>query len=168
MKVGVRAQASVKIAASPEHIYELVADVTNMGRWSPECRGCEWADKVTRAAVGVRFRGTNRRGLARWTTIATVVVADPGREFAFVTGHRGREMTRWRYQLEPSAGTTTVTESFEMVRDMPWYFKVADRLLMGVSDRQGDLEAGMAQTLDRIRSASEETTSSPSSRRVVS
>lgn len=155
MKKGARSEASVEIFASAEAIYDLVADITEMGRWSPECRGCEWTGTATTAVVDARFRGTNRHGLARWTTTARVVVADPGHEFTFVTGHRGDEMTRWRYQLEPGTGTTKVTESFEMLSDMPWYFKLADRVLMRVSDRQSDLRAGMVHTLEAIKAAAE-------------
>jgi hypothetical protein len=155
VKVGTRAEASMEVAASPQAIYDLVTDITNMGRWSPECRSCEWTGEVTTATEDAHFRGRNRRGLARWTTIARVVVADPGREFAFATSHRGQEMTQWRYQFKRGAGTTTVTESFEMLRDMPWYLKLADRLLMSVTDRQSDLQAGMAQTLGSIKAAIE-------------
>ena len=56
-------------------------------------------------------------------------------------------MTRWTYRFEPVTGGTDVTETFEMLRDMPWYFRVADRLLMGVADRQADLEANLTKTL---------------------
>jgi hypothetical protein len=48
-----------------------------------------------------------------------------------------------------------VTESFEMLADMPWYFVLGDRLLMGVKDRHADLEKNMADTLQRLKAASE-------------
>ena len=159
MKAGTRAAVSLEIDASADTLYDLIADVTNMGRWSPECRSCEWIDGAGRAHLDARFKGTNRRGLARWTTTATVVVADPGREFAFVTGHRGHEMTRWGYRFEPGSPNTTVTESFEMLRDMPRYLKWADRVLMSVTDRQGDLETAMAQTLATLKTTSEHNSS---------
>jgi Glutamine amidotransferase class-I len=92
-----------------------------------------------------------RRGLARWSTTATVTVADPGREFAFVTGHVDKEMTRWTYRFSSVSGATDVTESFEMLRDMPWYFRWAARVLMGVDDRQADLEGNLAATLGRLK-----------------
>jgi len=106
-------------------------------------------------AVGARFKGSNRRGVARWSTKPRVVTADAGREFAFVTGHLGRDMTRWSYGFEPAADLTHVTESFEMLRDMPWYFRLADRLLMGVKDRETDLEKNMSETLRRLKAATE-------------
>ncbi len=58
-------EVSIHIAAPAEAVYARVADVTHMGEYSPECRHCEWLDSATRPAVGVRFRGDNKMGLAR-------------------------------------------------------------------------------------------------------
>ena len=127
-----------------------------MGEWSPECRSCEWMDGAVGPAVGARFKGSNRRGIIRWSTTPRVVVADPGQEFAFVTGHRGRDMTKWTYRFEPVAEGTTVTESFEMLRDMPWYYRFADRYLMGVKNRTADLVSNMEATLQRLKTAIED------------
>ena len=132
-----------------------------MGEWSPECQRCEWIGGAVGPAVGARFKGTNRRGVARWSTTPRVVVADPGREFAFVTGHRGRDMTKSTYHFEPVVGGTNVTESFEMLRDMPWFFRFADRILMGVKDRKTDLVSNMEATLQRLRTAIEDLATFP-------
>jgi hypothetical protein len=156
MKSGARAQSSIVITASPDVLYDMVADVTNMGRWSAECRGCEWIDGATGPAVGARFKGSNRRGAARWSTTPRVVAADRGQEFSFVTGHRGQDMTAWTYEFVPQDGATLVSESFEMLRDMPWYFRVADRVLMGVSDRHADLTANLDDTLAKLKVAAED------------
>jgi Polyketide cyclase / dehydrase and lipid transport len=156
VKAGTYAEANTDVHASPATLYDLVSDVRRMGDWSPECRHCEWIDGATGPVVGARFKGTNRRGVARWSTKPRVVVADAGREFAFVTGHLGRDMTRWSYRFEPTADHATVTESFEMLRDMPWYFRLADRLLMGVKDRRTDLETNMGETLRHIKAATED------------
>jgi hypothetical protein len=155
VKAGAQGHAYTRVDAAPDDLYALVSDVGRMGEWSPECRGGGWIGGATGPAVGARFKGTNRRGLARWTTIATVTVADPGRELAFVTGHVGQEMTRWTYRFDPVSGGTEVTETFEMLRDMPWYFRLADRVLMGVGDRQADLEANLAATLRCLKQAAE-------------
>jgi hypothetical protein len=157
MKAGTKGHASIEIEAPPEKLYELVSDVRRMGEWSPECRQCQWLDGATGPAVGARFKGTNRNGVARWSTKPRVVAADEGREFAFVTRWLGRDMTRWSYRFEPSGDRTTVTESFEMLADMPWYFGVTERIMMGISDRKADLEANMAETLRKIKAAAEGT-----------
>jgi Polyketide cyclase / dehydrase and lipid transport len=107
-------RASIDIAATPEVVYDLIADVTGMGEWSPECYRCEWLDGADRPAVGARFRGYNRRGRFRWERMAAVDMAKRGREFAFTTvnDRTGHDETRWQYTTEPSPTGTVLTESF--------------------------------------------------------
>jgi len=156
VKAGTRGQARAAVRASPSELYEAVSDVRRMGEWSPECQRCEWIDGAAGPAVGARFRGSNRRGIIRWSTTPRVLVANAGQEFAFVTGHRGRDMTKWTYRFDPVVDGTTVTESFEMLCDMPWYYRFADRYLMGVKDRSADLIANMEATLQRLKTATED------------
>ncbi len=153
MEKGTRGEASVHVDAPPEKVYELVTDVTRMGEWSPETTSAEWIGGATGPAVGARFRGRNRHGLARWSTTPRVVAADPGREFAFTTTWLRKDNTRWTYRFEPEGGGTRVTESFEALVDMPWYFTAGERWLMGVQDRKADLEQNMARTLERLKTA---------------
>jgi hypothetical protein len=155
VKKGTLGLASVEVDATPTALYDVVSDIRRMGEWSPECRRCVWIDGATRPVVGARFKGSNRRGMVRWSTKPRVVVADPGLEFAFVTTHLGRDATRWSYRFEPTSGRTNVTESFEMLRDMAWYLRFADRWLMGVRDRKADLETNMSETLGRLKAAIE-------------
>jgi len=147
MKKGDRAEAHVQVDARPEVVYRVVSDVTRMGEWSPETIKCEWIEGAQGPVVGARFKGTNKRGLVKWSTKPTVVVADPGREFAFDVGTD----TRWTYRFEPAGTGTTLTESFEMLRDLRWYYAFFERWLMRVADRRADLERGMATTLERIK-----------------
>ena len=154
MKRGTTGEARVHISAPPEKVYDLVSDVTRMGEWSPETVKCEWIDGATGPAVGARFKGSNKRGLFRWSTKPEVVAANPGREFAFITPGSGS--TKWTYHFEASAdGGTDATESFELLADMPQYIVLADRYLLGIKDRTADLEQAMQQTLERIKRAAE-------------
>ena len=91
-----RGRESIEIAAPPEAVYDLVADITRMGEWSAECYRCVWLDGASTAAVGTRFRGYNRLGPYRWERTALITTADRGREFSFTTldDRNGRE--RWR------------------------------------------------------------------------
>jgi hypothetical protein len=132
-------------------VYAVVSDVTRMGEWSPETYKCEWMGGATGPAVGARFKGSNRRGPLRWSTKPKVVTADPGKEFAFEVGSD----VRWTYRFAPDGAGTAVTESFEMLRDLKWYYAVAERWLMRVDDRKADLERAMAETLARIKVAVE-------------
>jgi uncharacterized protein YndB with AHSA1/START domain len=159
MRKGTRRQATVHIDAPPEKVYELVSDVTRMGRWSPETVRARWIGGATGPAIGARFRGTNRRGPAVWVTTPKVVAAEPGREFAFVVPMVlvGRELTKWTYRFDPAAGGgTTVTESFETLNDIPSSITFMYRTLMRIKDREVDLEAGMQRTLERIKAAAED------------
>jgi Polyketide cyclase / dehydrase and lipid transport len=155
MKKGTSGDSSIYVNAGPEKVYELVSDVTRMGEWSPETVRCEWIGGAGGAAVGARFKGVNKRGVARWSTTPTVVVADRGREFGFVVGHLGRDMTKWTFRFEATSTGTSVVESFTMLADQPWYYRLADRLLMGVKDRKANLEEGMHRTLERIKAVAE-------------
>ncbi len=147
MQRGTTGQAQVHVDAAPEVVYGVVTDVTRMGEWSPETTKCEWLDGATGPAVGARFKGSNRRGIARWSTKPKVVVAEPGREFAFEVDTD----VRWTYRCAPEGTGTQLTESFEMLRDIRWYYAFAERWVMGIKDRRADLERGMQQTLQRIK-----------------
>jgi hypothetical protein len=155
MQKGTTGQAQVHIDARPDAVYTVVSDVTRMGEWSPETTKCEWIDGATGPAAGARFKGSNKRGFVRWSTKPKVVVAEPGREFAFEVDTD----VRWTYRFAPDGDGTQVTESFEMLRDIRWYYAFAERWLMGVKDRKADLERGMGETLQRIKQVVESPTS---------
>lgn len=144
---------SLRIAAPADAIYGIVSDVTGMGRLSPECTGGRWLGDATGPAVGARFKGTNKRGLARWSTTNTVVAADPGREFAFETKQSGM---RWRYHLVPDGDGTVVTESREPWREKPLVAKVFSALALGGGESHDDeIRVGMLATLERLRTVAE-------------
>ncbi|MPY78875.1 MAG: SRPBCC family protein [Actinophytocola sp.] len=155
MKSGTRGEVKISIAASPEVVYGLVSDAPRMAEWSPECRACRWVGDATGPEVGARFAGTNRRGLVRWTTQLEVLTAQPGREFVFATYFKDRQETIWTYRLEPLGDATVVTESFEMATDLPRYVALIERWAIGIKDRKADLEAGMRETLQRLKQAAE-------------
>jgi hypothetical protein len=158
MNKGTKGEARLHVGAPPEAVYDLVADVTRMGEWSPECVAGEWLNGATGPAVGARFRGRNKHGLARWSNKPRVVAADRGREFAFVaTDPLGRDMTKWTYRFMSVQGGTEVVESFEMLNTIPTYIRLFDRFVMGVKDRKADLEENMGRTLANIKARFEPT-----------
>ena len=155
MKKGTTGEATVHVDAPPEKVYEVVTDVTRMGEWSPECRHCEWLDGATGPTVGARFKGSNKNGIFRWSTKPRVEVADEGREFSFVTALGAKDSTKWTYRFEPDGGGTKVTESFELMSDMPGYLTFVEKNLMRIKDRRANLITGMEATLGRIKAAVE-------------
>ena len=135
---------------------ELVTSTNQRATWFPRCAA--WIGGATGPTPGARFKGTNKRGILRWSTEPEVVTADRGREFAFIMHGKGPS-TKWRYRFEPvSDGGTDLVESFEMAGDLPAMLVLADRYLMGIDDRKADLEDGMRRTLERIRAVAEGST----------
>ncbi len=147
MKQGTKAEVLLHVDAPPAVVYGVVSDVTRMGEWSPETIKCEWLDGATAPAVGARFKGSNKRGFLRWSTKPTVVAVDPGRAFAFEVGSD----VRWTYRADADGAGTNLTESFEVLADLAWYYPLIERYLMGIKDRRADLERGMTETLERIK-----------------
>ena len=115
MKTG-RVEAAT--AATPAQVWAVLADVTRIGEWSHECRGAVWLDGADRAAVGARYRGTNRAGRTRWSRCCTIVTAEPDRELAWETEPSPlyRDSTRWRIVLQPEGDGTRIVQTFEVLK----------------------------------------------------
>ncbi len=140
---------TVHMNASPEQIWELVSDVTRIGRYSPETFEAEWHDDAMGPAVGARFRGhvkRNGRGPTYWTT-CTVTASEPGREFAFGVGTGSKPLNVWSYRLEAAGDGTNVTESFALARTLGLRLYWT---LLGWS-RGRTNRNGMRATLERIK-----------------
>jgi uncharacterized protein YndB with AHSA1/START domain len=145
-------EASIDIAAPPERVWDLLTDVTSMGRWSPECYSCRWVDGATGPAVGARFTGRNKRGLLRWSTTSTVRVADQPRHFAWEVDRSGM---RWGYRFDPVDDGTRVTEYREEVGPKPPSVRLAYALRLLGRDPDAIVRAGMAETLVRLKAGAE-------------
>jgi hypothetical protein len=107
---------TVSMAAPADKIWNLIADVRNTGKFSPETFEAEWLDGATGPALGARFRGHVRRnemGPVYWTT-CRVTACEPGREFGFEVLVGERPVNNWHYRLTPTDGGTDVTESFRL------------------------------------------------------
>ena len=146
--------AEIVVAAPPDAVYDLVADVTRTPEFSPEVARVRWLDGATGPAVGARFEAVNvnRKG-KRWKNRPVVTVADRGREFAFRRTERFAGSLVWRYRFEPVDGGTRVVESYEAeqpVSRLGWF--VIERVF-GDVDRREALRAGMRTTLERLRDA---------------
>jgi len=146
-------EVSLRIEAPPERVYEIVTDIAQMGRLSPECTGGKWLDGATGPAVGARFKGSNKRGIARWSTTNEVVDADPGKAFSFETK---QSAARWTYRLQPDGSGTLVTESRQMFKERPVIATVyATVMLGGIDDHDDEMRDGMRRTLERLKAIAE-------------
>ncbi len=145
----------IDIQADADVLYGMVSDLPRIGEWSPECESVDWEqDGVTAPVAGTTFVGHNAVGPGRrirYSRHGRVLVAGPGREFAFITDEGGRESTAWRYRFEPRAdGHTRVTESYE-VRWIPTWARILDVPL----NRHKELLRGMRTTHERLKAAAE-------------
>jgi Polyketide cyclase / dehydrase and lipid transport len=144
---------TVHMEAPAQQVWELVSDITNTGKFSPETFEAEWLDGATGPAVGTRFRGhvkRNGRGPTYWT-VCKIVACEPGREFGFVVGAAGRSINTWRYRFEPAGTGTDVTESFELTETAA--LRIYWTLLGWARGRTN--RNGMRTTLERIKAVAE-------------
>ena len=144
---------SVLIARPAEELYDMVADVTRMGEWSPVTRACQW-EEGGGPRVGGTFTGRNELGERIWETRCEVVAADPGREFAFVVQATG---TRWGYTFTPTDGGTEVTESWTFPESAVANFRqrFGDDAEAQQANRLQTARQGIAATLAAIKRTAE-------------
>ncbi len=145
------------VAAPPEVVYDLVADVTRTPEFSPEVMSCRWLDGANGPAVGARFEAVNVSTAGkRWKNRPVVTVAERGREFAFARTEPLAGTVAWRYRFEPVDGGTRVVESYQVERPVTrlgWF--VIERVF-GAGIRRDELRAGMRTTLERLRVVAEQ------------
>ena len=144
---------STTIEADAATLYDLVADLPGMGRWSPENSGGKWVGGANGPRLGARFRGRNRSGWRRWSTLATVTEAEPGKRFASHVTHTVFDIADWSYEFEPSGSGTVVTERWRDRR--PGWFANLSKPVMGVSDRSAHNRATIEATLAALKAAAE-------------
>ncbi len=124
---------SIRIEASAEAVYDMVADVSRTGEWSPVCTACWW-DEPEQGAV--------------------VVAADPGREFAFIVGGK---LVRWGYSIAELEGDTELTESWEFLPAGIAFFhdKYGAQAEVEIAKRIAAAHTGIPATLAAIKRIAE-------------
>jgi uncharacterized protein YndB with AHSA1/START domain len=156
-------ESSVTIASPPEAVWAVVSDVTRVGEWSGECRGCDWVGDADAAVPGARFRGRNRRGGFRWTRLNEVVLLDEPHELVWRTVPSGPypDSVEWRLHLREVPGGTLVNESFTVLK-MP---RIMETLLWIAAPWHRDRTADLADDLERLKAVVER--SAPTSGRAA-
>ena len=141
------------IAASADAVWALITDLTRMGEWSSENRGGKWLGGASGPAVGARFRGNNKNGFHRWSTIVTVTEAEPGKRFTFDVSYFRLPISTWSYDFVDAGDGCTVTERWRDRR--PGWFRPIAELGTGVGDRAEHTKNEMAKTLARLAAVAE-------------
>jgi hypothetical protein len=147
-----RGAVTVHMNAPAMDVWNLVSDVTNTGRFSPETFDAEWLDGVDEPAVGARFRGHVKRneiGPVYWAT-CRIMACEPGREFGFAVLLGERAVNNWHYEFIPRADGTDVTESFRTI-ESPFLRPLE---FLGYPRKRRNLR-DMRTTLERIKSVVE-------------
>jgi hypothetical protein len=144
--------ASITINKPASEVFAAISDITRTGEWSPECTGGRWLDGATSAAVGARFEGDNVVKVGpiaakKWTTTSVVTACEPGVVFEFVAA----EHSTWRYEFEPVASGTKVTESF----DYPKGAGFSEFLYERVLKRSKTMIPAMQKTLTNVKASLE-------------
>ena len=151
---GYHLEQTVTIAASPEVLHALVADITRMGEWSPVNTGGEWEDDTH-----TWFRGRNVTPERTWETRCRVDANEPGKEFTFVMCASGDgDYVRWSYAFAPTDGGTEVTESWQLLPDYPGLRLRADPdadIVALLDERREIAQTGIATTLANLKLAAE-------------
>ncbi|MET8625196.1 SRPBCC family protein [Kitasatospora sp. NPDC004669] len=143
-------EESLEMPVPPDAVYAAVADVRQMRDWSPEV--------IWTWRRGRRFTGFNRRAFWVWFTTCRIVIADPGREFAFDVTIFGLPVARWGYRMTPTAAGTLVTEYWNDHRRHGWRRRITDMLGLvftgtPAARRAARNREGMRITLSRLRTS---------------
>jgi uncharacterized protein YndB with AHSA1/START domain len=112
---GIRVEVEILVSADPGTVWDLLADITRVPEWSPECVHTAWLDEAPAVRAGTRFTARNRaRNGFEWSVTCVVTEAQRPRTFAWtVLAEPGRASSYWRCELRPAAPhDTRVRESF--------------------------------------------------------
>ena len=143
---------SVRVEAPAQQVWELVSDLPQMGRFSPEATGGRWT-RGGGPVAGAVFTGTNRTGARRWSTKAKVVQAAPGKAFAFEVSALGLPGALWSYEIETTPSGCRVTESWQDRRGT--VLRTLGGLVTGRPDREGFTGESIEQTLAAVKAHAE-------------
>jgi hypothetical protein len=164
---------SVHIAGTAAAAWALVADVTRIGEFSPECCAARWTGSNPGPHVGARFEGTNHifdgGDDLTWIRPCTVVVAQSGESFGYVVGDRydGSPASHWLYEIHSSwPGNCRIDLTFRHVPGGLSGLRLRadadpEHAAQIVAARTADLAAGMRTTLARMKSTLEKPPGSP-------
>ena len=147
---------SVRIAAPPAQVWELVVAMERYGEWSSENTGGYWRKGKDGVAgtgrIGDQFVGINRRDGAEWKAAGEIVEREEGKAYAFVTGGSELDLALWRYELQPDGDGTLLTEQWTLRN--PGFF-----LDQGgdaeIARREANAKESIAATLQGMKATAE-------------
>ncbi|HJM28256.1 MAG: SRPBCC family protein [Acidimicrobiales bacterium] len=137
-----------EIAASPNEVWDLIIDLPNMGRWSPENNGGKWIKGSTGPELGAKFSGENSWEGKSWKAPVTITEFDAPRRFAFEMRVRPIGGADWSFDIEPTPEGCKVTQTW--VDQRTKIMKVVGGKISGVPDRALHTGMSMETTLENL------------------
>nr|WP_090274457.1 SRPBCC family protein [Mycolicibacterium komanii]CRL67374.1 cyclase/dehydrase [Mycolicibacterium komanii] len=143
-------QAETTINAPVSKVWELISDLKNMPRWSPQCRLMKTFGPLRAGAKTVNL---NRRKFLFWPTTSQITELVPEKKLAFRVNENG---TVWSYELEPTETGTRLVETRHAENGVKAFSNMTvNALLGGVPSFERELVEGMNESLARIKAAAE-------------
>ncbi|MET9694200.1 SRPBCC family protein [Streptomyces sp. NPDC006514] len=102
------------VDAAPARVYDLVSNVSAIGRWSPNASDVTF-DQGAGPRVGAWFSGLNHKDGRQWTTRSQVLRADPGTAFAFVVCGAENRIAQWSWTCHPRGRGSVVEQSWQLL-----------------------------------------------------
>jgi uncharacterized protein YndB with AHSA1/START domain len=139
------------MAAPPEAVYDVIADVTRMPEFSPEVVESRWLGGATEPAVGARFRARNK--FSRGPTVfnkPVITALEPGRRISWSRTEPFGGTVEWTYEFLPHEQGTEVVESYRTIKPVSrfgWFIIST----FSTKERAKLQRQGMEQTLERLR-----------------
>lgn len=143
-------QAEIEINAPVAKVWGLVSDLSNMPRWSQQCRLMKSFGPLR---PGARTVNLNRRKFLFWPTTSRITEFIPEKKLAFRVNENN---TVWSYELEPTASGTRLVETRHAENGVkPVSTLLVNAVMGGVPSFERELLEGMNETLARIKAAAE-------------
>jgi uncharacterized protein YndB with AHSA1/START domain len=145
-------RAETVVDAPPGRVWAVLADLSRMGEWSPELVRMVPL-KPGGLRVGQWYLGINRRKGVVWPTRSVVAEVSAGRRLAWDTRSSG---ARWIWELSAEGEATRVVHRRPVPRSLTLMSRLFAPAFLGGNDVHAEeLEAGMAQTVSRLKAAVE-------------
>ncbi|KUI46656.1 polyketide cyclase [Mycobacterium sp. GA-1199] len=143
-------QAETTINAPVSKVWELVSNLKNMPRWSPQCRLMKTFGPLQ---PGARTINLNRRKFLVWPTTSRIIEVIPEKKLAFRVNENN---TVWSYELEPTETGTRLVETRHAENGVkPVSTMLVNAVMGGVPSFERELVEGMNESLARIKAAAE-------------
>ncbi|MBT96325.1 MAG: hypothetical protein CL431_10215 [Acidimicrobiaceae bacterium] len=139
---------SKEILANPRQVWDLITDLANMGRWSPENDGGKWLTKDGEPKLGARFIGNNSWEGNKWIAPVKITEFNEPKRFAFKMRFPFIGGSDWSFDIEPTSEGCKVTQTWVDRRKKA--LVVIGGKVSGVADRAPHTRMSMETTLEKL------------------